>query len=102
MKTISAALLGAPLDPFSNRTRQHIALVAFLAWTSRPPMKSRRSWFAVDSPLEEQGFDTSVPLPKKSPSVEEGECRPVKRAVSINVFFPLKGPAVRISLPAPP
>src|ERR1700676_1563396 len=32
MKTISAALLGAPLDPFSNRTRQHIALVAFLAW----------------------------------------------------------------------
>lgn len=32
MKTISAALLGAPLDPFSNQTRQHIALVAFLAW----------------------------------------------------------------------
>src|SRR5712671_5142176 len=32
MKTISAALLGAPLDPFSNRTRQHIALVVFLAW----------------------------------------------------------------------
>src|SRR6202011_3968772 len=32
MKTISAALLGAPLDPFSDRTRQHIALVAFLAW----------------------------------------------------------------------
>src|SRR6476661_2419701 len=32
MKTISAALLGAPLDPFSNRSRQHIALVAFLAW----------------------------------------------------------------------
>src|SRR5712675_2474644 len=32
MKTISAALLGAPLDPFSNRTRQHIALIAFLAW----------------------------------------------------------------------
>jgi hypothetical protein len=32
MKTISAALLGAPLDPFSDRTRQHIALIAFLAW----------------------------------------------------------------------
>src|SRR5258705_7426072 len=32
MKTISAALLGAPLDPFSSHTRQHIALVAFLAW----------------------------------------------------------------------
>src|SRR6202521_2468842 len=32
MKTISAALLGAPLDPFSNQTRQHIALIAFLAW----------------------------------------------------------------------
>src|ERR1700731_3279245 len=32
MKTISAALLGAPLDPFSDRTRQHITLVAFLAW----------------------------------------------------------------------
>src|SRR5713101_8454349 len=32
MKTISATLLGAPLDPFSNQTRQHIALVAFLAW----------------------------------------------------------------------
>src|SRR5215471_6658915 len=32
MKTISAALFGAPLDPFSTRTRQHIALVAFLAW----------------------------------------------------------------------
>ena len=32
MKTISAALFGAPLDPFSNQTRQHIALVAFLAW----------------------------------------------------------------------
>src|SRR6476659_11090579 len=32
MKTISAALLGAPLDPFSGQTRQHIALVAFLAW----------------------------------------------------------------------
>ena len=32
MKTISAALLGAPLDPFSSQTRQHIALVAFLAW----------------------------------------------------------------------
>jgi aerobic carbon-monoxide dehydrogenase large subunit len=30
MKTISAALLGAPLDPFSNRTRQHIALAAAL------------------------------------------------------------------------
>src|SRR3984893_14003229 len=32
MKTISATLLGAPLDPFSSQTRQHIALVAFLAW----------------------------------------------------------------------
>ena len=32
MKTISATLLGAPLDPFSNQTRQHTALVAFLAW----------------------------------------------------------------------
>ena len=32
MKTISAALFGAPLDPFSSQTRQHIALVAFLAW----------------------------------------------------------------------
>src|SRR5438132_6301949 len=32
MKTISAALLGAPLDPFSSHTRQHIALIAFLAW----------------------------------------------------------------------
>ena len=32
MKTISAALFGAPLDPFSHETRQHIALVAFLAW----------------------------------------------------------------------
>jgi hypothetical protein len=32
MKTISAASLGAPLDPFSSQTRQHIALVAFLAW----------------------------------------------------------------------
>src|SRR5213592_2147341 len=32
MKTISAALLGAPLDPFDSQTRQHIALVAFLAW----------------------------------------------------------------------
>src|SRR5215813_6041603 len=32
MKTISAALFGAPLDPFSHQTRQHIALVAFLAW----------------------------------------------------------------------
>jgi hypothetical protein len=32
MKTISAALLGAPLDPFNSQTRQHIALVAFLAW----------------------------------------------------------------------
>src|ERR1700737_3984395 len=32
MKTIRAALLGAPLDPFSSQTRQHIALVAFLAW----------------------------------------------------------------------
>jgi hypothetical protein len=32
MKTISAALFSALLDPFSHRTRQHIALVAFLAW----------------------------------------------------------------------
>ena len=32
MRTISAALLGAPLDPFSKQTRQHIALVALLAW----------------------------------------------------------------------
>src|SRR3954449_8765357 len=32
MKTISAALLGAPLDPFDSQTRQHIALVAFFAW----------------------------------------------------------------------
>ena len=36
MKTISAALFGAPLDPFSSQTRQHIALVAFLASTWRP------------------------------------------------------------------
>ena len=35
MKTISAALFGAPLDPFSHKTRQHIALVAFLAWILR-------------------------------------------------------------------
>jgi hypothetical protein len=32
MKTISAALFGAPLDPFSTQTRQHVVLVAFLAW----------------------------------------------------------------------
>jgi hypothetical protein len=32
MRAISAALFGAPLDPFSSQTRQHIALVAFLAW----------------------------------------------------------------------
>src|SRR5271165_1468747 len=32
MKTISAALFGAPLDPFSHQTRQHLSLVAFLAW----------------------------------------------------------------------
>ena len=32
MRTISAALFGAPLDPFSSETRKHIALVAFLAW----------------------------------------------------------------------
>src|SRR2546426_8896344 len=25
-------IFGAPLDPFSKQTRQHIALVAFLAW----------------------------------------------------------------------
>jgi uncharacterized protein YjbJ (UPF0337 family) len=30
-------------------------------WPSRPPMKSRRSWFAVDSPLEGDGFEPSVP-----------------------------------------
>src|SRR5262252_6507061 len=35
MKTISAALFGAPLDPFSKQTRQHIALIAFLAWIGR-------------------------------------------------------------------
>jgi len=32
MKTITAALFGAPLDPFSSQTRQHVVLVAFLAW----------------------------------------------------------------------
>src|SRR5438270_13792199 len=31
-KQISEALLGTALDPFSKQTRQHIALVAFLAW----------------------------------------------------------------------
>src|SRR5437773_7137960 len=31
-KRISEALLGTALDPFSKKTRQHIALVAFLAW----------------------------------------------------------------------
>src|SRR6202045_1178605 len=31
-KQISEALLGTGLDPFSKQTRQHIALVAFLAW----------------------------------------------------------------------
>src|SRR5216684_2919582 len=31
-KRISEALLGTALDPFSKQTRQHIALVAFLAW----------------------------------------------------------------------
>src|SRR5436309_6444235 len=31
-KQISEALLGTALDPFSKKTRQHIALVAFLAW----------------------------------------------------------------------
>jgi len=25
-------VIGAPLDPLSQKTRQHIALVAFLAW----------------------------------------------------------------------
>src|SRR5215469_7922925 len=29
---LSAVLLGAPLDPFSHKTRRHITLVAFLAW----------------------------------------------------------------------
>jgi hypothetical protein len=47
MKTISAALFGAPLDPFSSQTRQHIALVAFLAWigsapTACPPLATVR------------------------------------------------------------
>src|SRR5690242_16637006 len=32
VKRRSETLLGAPLDPFSKQTRQHIALVAFLAW----------------------------------------------------------------------
>src|SRR2546427_4019763 len=31
-KRISEALLGTALDPFSKQTRQHMALVAFLAW----------------------------------------------------------------------
>src|SRR3989440_795736 len=31
-KQISEAFLGTALDPFSKKTRQHIALVAFLAW----------------------------------------------------------------------
>src|SRR5438445_722418 len=31
-KRISEALLGTALDPFSKQTRQHISLVAFLAW----------------------------------------------------------------------
>src|SRR5260370_16401602 len=31
-KQISEALLGTALDPFSKQTRQHIVLVAFLAW----------------------------------------------------------------------
>src|ERR1700693_28799 len=31
-KRISEALLGTALDPFSKQTRQHIALIAFLAW----------------------------------------------------------------------
>ena len=25
-------VIGAPLDPLSQKTRQHIALIAFLAW----------------------------------------------------------------------
>src|SRR5215467_16065348 len=29
---ISQTLLGKRLDPFSSQTRQHIALIAFLAW----------------------------------------------------------------------
>src|SRR5215468_11768845 len=32
MKGISAALFGAPLDPFSSQARKHVTLVAFLAW----------------------------------------------------------------------
>ena len=32
MRWISDRLLGAVLNPFSNQTRQHIALIAFLAW----------------------------------------------------------------------
>jgi hypothetical protein len=31
-------------------------------WPSRPPMKSRRSWFARDSPLEVQGFEPWSPV----------------------------------------
>src|SRR6201982_3693563 len=30
--TISEALWGRPLDPFNRQPRQHIALIAFLAW----------------------------------------------------------------------
>ena len=51
MKTISAALFGAPLDPFSHKTRQHIALVAFLAWIGRGAAKAYLS-FETD-PIEE-------------------------------------------------
>src|SRR4029434_1190066 len=32
LSKISEALLGKRLDPFSGQTRQHIALIAFLAW----------------------------------------------------------------------
>ena len=31
-RRISEALLGAKLDPFSQQTRKHVTLVAFLAW----------------------------------------------------------------------
>ena len=31
-QTLRESLLGKPLDPFSGATRQHVALVAFLAW----------------------------------------------------------------------
>src|SRR5215470_5760703 len=31
-RSLRESLLGKPLDPFSGETRQHVALVAFLAW----------------------------------------------------------------------